>query len=117
MASESPISLLKNLFLTFFKKIVPPVFKDYYKSKEGTSSEERAYRNAKSAWSQYNKASKSLLLSYASSVSSLVGVIGQPGVDAFNTWLATYAVGDGALTPEAIKALKTWYDQYLKPLS
>lgn len=117
MATESPISLLKSFFITFFRTITKPQKKDYDRSRFGSSQGEMAYKKALLAWSDYVKNSKGLILSYSPTVTSLVDVIGQEGVNAFNTWIETYASGTGPVPTDGLKALQDWYNKYLKPLS
>ena len=110
--ADSPISILKKLFTDFFQRMDRGYYDKIFKTKGRFSN-----YDPKKEWYLYTQASKATVLGIAQSVTSLGSVIGQTGVDAFNTWLATYAVGDGALSQEALTELKKWYDQYLKPLS
>lgn len=118
MAAESPISLLKRLFLSFFSKMVRPDGNSRkYENRFSGGVDRKAYESALNEWKKYTKNSKATVLKLAATVTSLVDVIGQAGVDEFNTWIATYAGGTGAVTTDGLKALQDWYNKYLKPLS
>jgi len=117
MAADSPITLLKRLFLSFFEKIKEPSGKERKYRIGAENFDERRYRADRKTWQAYKESSKATILGLNDTVVSLSDVIGQAGIDAWNTWIATYAGGTGAITSEGLKALKDWYDTYLKPLS
>jgi hypothetical protein len=115
MATESGISILKKLFKNFFERSS----RDYYEKIEKEKIKKNRFSSTysgRSEWISYLNRGKQVVLGLAATVTSLTGVIGQPGVDAFNEWIATYAGGTGPITSEAVTALQKWYDQYLKPL-
>jgi len=120
--ADNQIAVLKNLFSTFFNKMTLKYWEDAAKKDKRNLGFEDALlpsgkAKARAAWIAYKDNSKSTVLGFASSVTSLVGVIGQSGVDAFNTLITTYAGGTGPLTTDAVNALQKWYNQYLNPLS
>jgi hypothetical protein len=115
MAADSPITTLKNLFLRFFTRSSRAYYEAIAKERRKKSRFDRY--DARYEWFLYVSNGKKTILGLAATVTSLVGVIGQTGVDAFNAWIATYAGGTDRLSDEAIKALEDWYNTYLKPLS
>jgi hypothetical protein len=123
--ADNQIAVLKNLFSTFFSKMTLKYWEDNAKRdkrnlvRTGGSGEiltPAGKQAARAAWIAYTDNSKSTVLGLSATVTSLAGVIGQPGISAFNVWIATYAGGTGALTQEAVKALQAWYNQYLNSL-
>ena len=128
--TDSPITLLKNLFLSFFQKMTP----GYWTNPEGKgrgfsfnkSDFEKGMRlrlnaagraKAKTYYDAYKNTSTATILGFNDTVLSLVSVIGQAGIDAWNTWISTYAGGTGEISRDGLKALQDWYNQYLKPLN
>jgi len=116
MATESSISILKKLFLTFFERSSRDYYEKIEKNLRKTKGKFNNYEG-RSEWVKYLLRGKQVVLGLSTTVTSLADVIGQPGVAAFNVWIATYAGGTEALTQEAVKALQAWYNQYLKPLT
>lgn len=121
MAVESPIKILKNLFLKFFSDMAKPNEKKIENAYRfaSSSSSSIAYSKAIRTWEEYKKKSKSLIFSYSATVKSMVGMIGQEGVDSFDAWVKIYATpsSPNELSSTAVADLKKWYDKYLKPLS
>jgi hypothetical protein len=117
MATASGISILKNLFLKFFNSLKVDNKSELSKYRFNDRAYAREAAKLREARLKAYENGKATILGLAATVTSLAGVIGQPGVDAFNEWIATYAGGTGPITSEAVKALQAWYNQYLKPLT
>ena len=132
MATDNPITLLKNLFLSFFQKMTPGYWtnpegkgrgfsfdKSDFERTGGTARILNAAGKAKARkyYDAYKNTSKATILGLNDTVLSLVSVIGQAGIDAWNTWISTYAGGTGEISRDGLKALQDWYNQYLKPLN
>jgi hypothetical protein len=112
MTAETTVSILKRLFLNFFERMDPAYYSNIARTRGKFSSYDPKFERFR-----YASRSKSIVIGFSATINFLANVIGQAGVDAFNSWLGTYAGGTGALTSEALRALRAWYDTYLKPLS